>query len=168
MSEMADRKMWRGTLPWTKSCLVCGEDNPRGFHLRSRVEDGVVRLDYTTTPADVGYRDIVHGGIAITLLDEVMAWACIIATGRLCVAAEVSFRLRRPIGVGQRVCAEAPLPQGHSRLLTVESRLVDDGGQVLVLGQGKFVPMAGDVARLRGEDFVAHTVSIPAEQIIKA
>jgi hypothetical protein len=35
-----------GTLPWTKSCFVCGEANRRGLRLRSRVENGVVVLTY--------------------------------------------------------------------------------------------------------------------------
>jgi len=166
MTDLAERKNWTGNLPWTRSCLVCGEDNPRGLRLRSRLEKGVVCLEYTTCASDVGYRDIVHGGIAITLLDEVMAWACIVATGRLCVAAEVSFRLKRPIAVNQRIRAEAALPAVHSRLLAVEGRLVDEAGHPLVVGNSKFVPMPGEAAALRVTDFVASPDTIPAERIL--
>jgi len=27
-------------LPWTRSCFVCGEQNPIGLNLRFRIEDG--------------------------------------------------------------------------------------------------------------------------------
>ena len=95
-----------GALPWTRSCFVCGQDNPHGLHLRSRIENGRVMLDYTPREADLGYKHIVHGGIAITLLDEVMTWASIVAARRICVAAELATRLKKPIHVGQTLRVE--------------------------------------------------------------
>ena len=68
-----------GTLPWTKSCFVCGQENPHGLHLKCRVDDGQVILEYTTQERDLGWRSIVHGGIVMTLMDEVMTWAAILA-----------------------------------------------------------------------------------------
>ena len=61
-----------GTLPWTKTCFVCGEDNPNGLRLRSRVEGDRIVLSHVTRDSDLGYRHLVHGGISMTLLDEVM------------------------------------------------------------------------------------------------
>ena len=65
-AEMPTRAL-QGVLPWTKSCFVCGEQNPRGLHLRSRVEGELVIIDYTPRETDLGYRQIVHGGIAMTM-----------------------------------------------------------------------------------------------------
>lgn len=105
-----------GVLPWTKSCFVCGEQNPRGLQLRSRIENGKIVLDYTTRAEDVGYRHIVHGGIAMTLLDEVMTWAAIVETGKMCVAAEMSTRLKEPIEVGASLRIEANVTKANRRV----------------------------------------------------
>jgi acyl-coenzyme A thioesterase PaaI-like protein len=143
-----------GTLPWTKSCFVCGEDNPRGLRLRSRVEDGRVRLNYRTRMSDVGYRHIVHGGIAATLLDEVMTWAAILETERICVAAEFSVRLKAPLEVEQHILAEAWITRGSSRICYVESHILADNSTVLLKGSGKYMPMPGEQVALCDKDFV--------------
>ena len=110
----------QGALPWTRSCFVCGQDNPHGLHLRSRIENGRVMLDYTPREADLGYKHIVHGGIAITLLDEVMTWASIVAARRICVAAELATRLKKPIRVGQTLRVEGWVIRQTSRLILTE------------------------------------------------
>ena len=93
-------------LPRTRSCFVCGVENPHGLHTHSRVEGERVVIEYTARECDCGYRRLVHGGIAMTLLDEAMTWAAILAAGRMCVAAELTTRLRRPMTAGDRLRIE--------------------------------------------------------------
>ena len=143
-----------GTLPWTRSCFVCGENNPHGLHLKSRVDNGRVALDYTTREADLGYRHIVHGGIAMTLLDEVMTWAAIVDVRRACVAAEISVRLRKPIRVGQRLRVEGAIEARKSKILLTCGEIKDETGQVLATASGKYVPMPSDQVSLCTKDFV--------------
>jgi len=144
-----------GVLPWTRSCLVCGESNTRGFRLKSRMEDGRVVLDYTTRETDLGWRHLVHGGIAMTLLDEVMTWAAIVALRRPCVAAEMTTRLRRPIRVGQALRVQGEVTARRSRLVTTGGVILDEGGRALVTAAGKYVPMPSADEGTYTEDFVA-------------
>lgn len=143
-----------GNLPWTRSCFVCGQDNPHGLRLKSRVEDGRVVIDYTTREADLGYRHIVHGGIAMTLLDEVMTWAAILAARRVCVAAEMTSRLKQPIRVGRALRVEGWVVKAASRLLLTEGVIRDPDGAELMTAAGKYMPMPEDQLRLAEKDFV--------------
>ncbi|MBM4143053.1 MAG: PaaI family thioesterase [Lentisphaerae bacterium] len=145
----------RGILPWTRACFVCGQDNVRGLRLKSRVQDGVIFLEYTTRPADLGYRHIVHGGISMTLLDEVMTWAAILACRRACVAAEMTARLKQPLVVGQTLRVEGRISGGRARLALTDGEIRDAGGRILVTATGKYVPMSRTDAALSAEDFVA-------------
>lgn len=155
-----------GTLPWTRSCFVCGQDNPHGLHLRSRIEDGRVILDYTPREADLGYRHIVHGGIAITLLDEVMTWASIVAARRVCVAAELTTRLKKPIRVGQLLRVEGWVTRQTSRLILTEGVLLDSSGQPLLTAEGKYMPMPKDQIELTQKDFVISPEAISPDEIV--
>jgi uncharacterized protein (TIGR00369 family) len=155
-----------GTLPWTRSCFVCGQDNPHGLHLRSRIENGRVILDYTPREADLGYKFIVHGGIAITLLDEVMTWASIVAVRRVCVAAELTARLKKPIRVGQKLRAEGWVTRQTGRLLLTEGALLDSDGQPLLSAQGKYMPMPKDQVELTAKDFVISPEAIHPGEIV--
>ena len=137
-----------GILPWTRSCFVCGQDNPHGLHLRSRVENGRVILDYAPREADLGYKHIVHGGIAITLLDEVMTWSAIVATRRVCVAAELTTRLKKPIRVGQTLRVEGWVTRQTSRLILTEGAFLDSGVQPPLTAEGKYMPMPKDQIEL--------------------
>ena len=155
-----------GTLPWTRSCFVCGQDNPHGLRLRSRVEGDRVALDYTTREADLGYRHLVHGGITMTLLDEVMTWAAIIASQRACVAAELTVRLRKPIVVGQRLRVEGWVTAAKGRLLTAEGVVCHETRQVLASASGKHMPMSPDQFRLCAKDFVISPDSIHPDRLM--
>lgn len=143
-----------GTLPWTRTCFVCGIENPNGLHLRSRVEGDRVVLNHLTRESDLGYRHLVHGGISMTLLDEVMTWAGILTLQKACVAAELTVRLKRPVSVGQSLRIEGWIT-GERRILTLaEGRVLDGRGEVLATATGKYVPMPEKERHLCVKDFV--------------
>lgn len=154
-----------GTLPWTKSCFVCGEDNAHGLRLKSRVEKGRVMLDYVAREADLGYRHIVHGGILATLLDEVMTWAAILSVRRVCVAAELTTRLKQPVRVGARLRVEGWVARKSSRLILVEGRILDERGAVMAEAEGKYMPMPAAQAELTEKDFVVSPDAIHPSRV---
>jgi acyl-coenzyme A thioesterase PaaI-like protein len=158
--------MPEGVLPWTKSCFVCGEDNPHGLRLKSRVENGRVVLDYTIREADRGYRSIVHGGITMTLLDEVMTWSAIIASRRLCVAAELTVRLKSPLSVGQSVRVEGVATEAKGRLVLTKADVLDADGCMLASATGKYVPMPPEHAQSWGEDFVSDPSGLSPDALL--
>lgn len=163
------RGLPNGPLPWTKSCLVCGEHNARGFHLRSRLENGIVIAEYVTKPHDVGYKHLVHGGIIMTLLDELMTWAAILETGKVCVAAEMTSRLREPVGVGHRLRIEAWVSKNARRIILTEGRALDaETGTILNEATGKYIPVVSEQATLHATDFVHDPSTIQPEKILGA
>ncbi len=155
-----------GVLPWTRSCFVCGAENPHGLRLRSQVAAGRVFLEYTPRPEDVGYRHIVHGGIGMTLVDEVMTWAAILATGRLCVAAEMTTRLKQPMRVGQPVRVEGWVAQAGSRLCRTVGHILDAAGTVLLDAQGKYMPMPASAISLCDKDFIFSPETIRPDAVV--
>lgn len=154
-----------GVLPWTRSCFVCGEANPHGLRLKSRHERGLVVLQYAPREEDRGWRELVHGGIATTLLDEVMTWAAILRARQPCVAAALSVRLLRPIRVGQPLRVTGSITHGNPRLMQAGGQILDASGELLIEATGKFVPMRRDVAALCAADFVECPDAIPVQRI---
>ncbi len=140
-------------LPRTRHCFVCGLENAEGFRLRLRVEGNVVVADYDAAPADNGYRNIVHGGIAMTLMDEAMTWAAILATRSICVAAEILTRFRRPMPVGDRYRVEGRVVRADRRLVLTEGRVLDAEGRECSAATGKYMPRGEARAALSEIDF---------------
>jgi acyl-coenzyme A thioesterase PaaI-like protein len=154
-----------GILPWTRSCFVCGEDNPHGLRLRSRREGEWVILEYTPQPRDLGWRHLVHGGIAMTLLDEVMTWSAMLHARRACVAAEISVRLREPIRVGDPLTVRARVSAARARLTLTEGVIAAAGGTVAT-GTGKYLPMPAGGVPLCAEDFRHDDASLAPRDVI--
>ena len=163
-----ENKTVSGTLPWTKSCFVCGQDNPRGLQLKSRLDDGCVHLEYTTRETDLGWRHLVHGGLAMTLLDEVMTWSAMIAARCPCVAAELTVKLKRPIEVGRLLQVESMVPTEQGKLILTDAKILDTDGNLLAAASGKYVPMPTGGLSLCEDDFVTGPEAIDLAALFDA
>ena len=159
-------KTHSGILPWTKSCFVCGENNPHGLRLRSRLESGRIILEHEIREADVGYNRILHGGIAATLLDEVMTCAAIVASRKIFVAAEISIRLLGPIFVGEKIRVEGWVTKTGSRLCLTEGAIKNQEDKVLITAAGKFMRMRAAQVKHAQEDFVISPDAIHPKEIV--
>jgi hypothetical protein len=95
-------------------CFGCSPDHPVGFRLRFRHEGG----DVTTTlvPSDrlQGPPGVMHGGLVMTLADEIAAWTVIGLRERFGFTAAVQGKLHRPVRIGAFVVLDE---QGAERLL---------------------------------------------------
>src|ERR1043166_9592123 len=96
-------------LPYTKNCFVCGAHNPHGLHLRFRQVGREVHADFVPASQHAGFRDIVHGGIISTALDEAMFWAAACQMKRFCLAVELNVRFLKKVSVGQTLLIVAEL-----------------------------------------------------------
>jgi uncharacterized protein (TIGR00369 family) len=120
------------------TCFACGRNNPHGLQLPIVPADDGVALDWSVPARYTGWRDVVHGGIVSTILDELLAWACT-RRGTYSVTAELTVRFRRPLqcetpfrGFG-RVTAE------KGRVLFAESRITLPDGTLVAEATGKLM-----------------------------
>ncbi len=154
-------------LPWTKSCFVCGEDNEHGLQLKSMVkDDGTVIINYTPRECDKGWKHIMHGGIAMTLLDEVMTWAAMLDVKFACVSVEITTRMRRPISVGCPIIVSGKVDSSKSRMINTSAKITDREGVILATAVGKYMKMPADKVALCKDDFVWDDNTVLPDEII--
>jgi uncharacterized protein (TIGR00369 family) len=121
-------------------CFACGPDNPIGLHLRFEPDEGGVRARVVLEPEFQGWRDIAHGGIAMSLLDEAMAHAAGHA-GYRGVTASINVRFRKPVPLGKPLDVRGRVTWQRRNVLGVEASVHDETGTLLLDGEGKFVSM---------------------------
>lgn len=82
-------------------CFVCGDKNPEGLQLDWSLTDNDERLTTTFTPGKrwQGWKDVVHGGIVATILDEILVNHGVM-TGTPLVSVELNVRYRNPGSIG--------------------------------------------------------------------
>jgi uncharacterized protein (TIGR00369 family) len=135
-------------LPWSATCFVCGDDNPRGLDAKFRLEDdGRVRLETVVDHAFEGYGGHVHGGVVTAMLDETAGWAACVALGRLCLAIELTVKFRRPVPGGSKVVVLGEAIGKERRFFRAKSTMTDESGKVLATAEGRFMPVAEEIHR---------------------
>ena len=141
-------------LPYTKNCFVCGTQNEHGLHLRFRWEGNEVLADFTPAAHHAGFRDIIHGGIISTALDEAMFWAAACATKRFCLAVELNVRFSRKVAVGETYLLVAQLDADRGRVWESSAELRDTAGKVYARSTCKQMPIDVPAMRHAAVDFL--------------
>lgn len=141
-------------LPYTKSCFVCGSQNPHGLGLRFRIAGNEVHGDFTPKPEHAGFRGIIHGGIISTVLDEVMIWAASVTQKRFCVAADLNVRFLKRVSVGQKYLIVGKLEADRGRIWESSGELRDEAGVVCARATSKQVPLKLADMKEMTEDFL--------------
>ncbi len=120
-------------------CFVCGKNNPDGLRLDFRKIDNKVVAEFYPSKKFQGYKDIIHGGIITTILDEAMVKACIM-NGINAVTAEINVRFLRALLTGNSSIVEAWIVSQNPKLIEAESVLKDMDNNILARGRAKLIP----------------------------
>lgn len=109
-------------------CFVCGQSNPDSLR-------AVIEMDREHKSASCrivldkrfqGWREIVHGGILATMLDEVSAYAGK-TVARHVVTVEMTVRYKKPVKTGQEVLVTAAVIGQRKKILEISAKLEVDG-----------------------------------------
>ena len=119
------------------NCFACGRENPVGLKVLQQRADGCSRLTWSPDSLYEGYRNVIHGGIVSTLLDEAMAYAAL-SLVKNCATAEMQVRFHKPVSTTGEVVIEGRVIDRRGRVVRTEARLLQDGTQK-ASATGKFV-----------------------------
>lgn len=125
-------------------CIVCGRADQCGLGLRfSLRDDGSVEASFECGERFQGYKGLIHGGVATSLLDGAMT-NCLFAHDIVAVTAEMTVRFRHPIALDVPVTVRAHITRSQNPLHIVEAQILQ-AGQVKAKANGKFMekPLPG-------------------------
>lgn len=124
-----------------------------GLKLRFQTDGRIVECRFRPRAEHVGFQRTVHGGLIGAVLDEIMVWACAVQTRRFSYCAEMTVRFRHPARPGSELRAIGEmLANRRGRIFEARAHIQDETGQVLAVGEGKYVPVAlTDLAGMEGE-----------------
>lgn len=128
----------RYTLEDDNFCFVCGEKNPLGFHLTFSLQEGKAVTEFIPAKVHQGYKDIVHGGIISTLLDETIVKAALLR-GIPAITAEITVRFRNPLMVGEKAIIEASIVKINKKLIEVSANMKKKDNTLVAEAHAKLV-----------------------------
>jgi acyl-coenzyme A thioesterase PaaI-like protein len=113
-------------------CFCCGPKNPIGLKLEfETTADGRMRTIWTPRKEHQGFKDIVHGGLVATVLDEVMV-RLLYLRGISAVTAGMETKWIEPVRWGRPYRFEGWIVQDRGRAVITEAEafLVETEGRV--------------------------------------
>lgn len=126
----------------SNGCFVCGPGNPIGLKLQFRLDGDVCRSEFTSKDVHAGYKDVTHGGIVFSLLDDVMAnWLWL--QGIQCMTAKADVRYRGELPIGTPVRLEGRCVRRKGRLAIMEGKVIrQDDDSVVAEATASFMTRA--------------------------
>jgi uncharacterized protein (TIGR00369 family) len=125
-------------IPKYSGCFVCGDQNEIGLKAVFEYDGSVARTKVTARRMFEGYKDIFHGGILSTLLDEVMIKA-ILAEDILAVTAELTVKFKAPVPIGETLTFTGQITERRRRLFLTEGEAVGRDGTIYATATGKYI-----------------------------
>ena len=138
--------------PYTKlegyNCFGCSPGNDLGLQLHFYEEGEFVKSVWKPKPHFAGYKNILHGGIQATLLDEIASWAVQIKLKTAGVTANLDLRYRKPVFVDKgEITLQAKIEEFSKRIANVQVALINADGNICCDGIVKYFVYPEQIAR---------------------
>jgi len=139
----------------SKMCFVCGENND--FGLRAEFyETDKNELVAMITPSEQhqGYPGRMHGGIAATILDEIMARAITIGKDEQLwgVTLELKTKFRKPVPLGEELKVVGRVTNEGTRSFEGTAEIILPNGETAVSAEGKYIKL--NTEKIANDQFV--------------
>jgi uncharacterized protein (TIGR00369 family) len=123
-------------------CFVCGPDNECGLKATFRtVESGDVEGFFIPDSRHCGYEGMVHGGVLMGFMDEVLGRLAI-ARDKLFLTHTLEVTFRKAAAPDRPLKAVAREINWSRRKFTAEGTLTDEEGDVIATAMGTFLIMS--------------------------
>jgi acyl-coenzyme A thioesterase PaaI-like protein len=133
-------------LPSSRSCFVCGKENPIGLKVRfERTPEGVQAKVRPAVHFE-GFDGVLQGGIVTGLMDDAMWFAIFASSGTVTMTAELVVRFKAPVPVDTPLVVTAKMIEQRRALASCAASIAAEDGRVLAEATGRFLPAPKPIA----------------------
>jgi len=128
-------------------CFVCGQENEIGLKARFFWDGEKAVCDIIADEIYAGYKNIFHGGIVATLLDEIMIKA-LLAEDIFAVTAEITVRYKKPVYSGDKLHFEGWKTGERGIVYFTEGRAVNQNSETVAEATAKYVKPKKELSKM--------------------
>ena len=121
-------------------CFACGKNNASGLRLDFTYSEDGLSAETVFKPGEIhqGWQGIVHGGMIMTVLDEVMAKAAV-HTGLQVVTAEMTVKLKQPARTGEPLRCRGTISEVKKKIVYARASAFRPEGSLIAEATAKLV-----------------------------
>lgn len=120
-------------------CFGCSPNNEIGLQLEFWEEGDEVIAKWKPRKTLEGFRDVLHGGIQATLMDELASWVVQTRCKTVGVTASMEITYRRPVLVSAgEITIRGRVKEAGTRMATIETELLGNDGRLCAAAVVKY------------------------------
>jgi uncharacterized protein (TIGR00369 family) len=124
-------------------CFVCGTQNGAGLQLEFElIGDDRIRTEFTPPKRFQGWKDVLHGGIIATILDEVMVNGAYLRQ-IMAVTTKLQITLRHPAAIGERLIFYGQILKQGTRTVNMKAWAEGKDGRIVAEATGLLMKIRG-------------------------
>jgi acyl-coenzyme A thioesterase PaaI-like protein len=127
-------------------CFACGARNPIGIRMQVKyLEDIAAAESILTLPKEFqGWQEVIHGGILVTLLDEIMMHAIWHFAGAG-VTLGIDVQFRQPLAPAAMILVRGRITETKGRRLKAKGEIIRQADNRLIANSlGRFLLLPKD------------------------
>jgi uncharacterized protein (TIGR00369 family) len=129
-------------------CFGCSPDNPQGLKMEFYEEGEMVVCHWIPVHHFGGYKNVLHGGIQATLLDEIAAWTVQVKLRTAGVTASIDLKYKRPVFTDKgNLLLKAFIEKVEKQIVFVKTELYDHQHKLCCEGIVKYFIYPEKIAR---------------------
>lgn len=128
-------------------CFGCASTNPSGLRLEMLLADDALTAPVVFGGDHASYPGVVHGGIVLTALDEVMGNLLVGRHDVVTFTVSLRARFLAPVLVGSPYQLVARMAAPPGRLYKVHGELWDVDGVAMATAEAAYAPISDEQAR---------------------
>lgn len=121
-------------------CFACGKNNDKGLGLEFEYKDNEASCIFIPQKEHQGWRDVIHGGIIATVLDEAMA-KLIIKNYSFGVTSNMEIRFLRPAKVGEVLTVTGSVKKADGNKVNAYSVIKNARNKIVASCKANYVLM---------------------------
>ena len=133
------------------NCFGCSTNNSVGLQMKFWWNERVVRSKLVVPDHLCGWNRLIHGGVASTILDEVMSWATIYSRKQMVMTKNMTIEFIKPIQIGDEIMAEGQVKEatGKHEVIT-EGFIYNREKELCAKSTGHFVTFSHKIGKRMG------------------
>jgi len=130
------------------NCFGCSPDNEIGLRLSFIDEGDYLIAEWEPTAHFQGYKNVLHGGIQATLIDEIASWFVYVKMKTAGVTSKLEVRYKKPVYTDKgKIKLRAKLQQQRRNLADIDVELFDNQGQLCATGVAQYFIFSEKIAK---------------------
>lgn len=128
-------------------CFGCSSNNEHGLQMQFSEEGEDIVSQWSPSKRFQGYKNVLHGGIQATLMDEIASWCVQIRMKTAGVTSNLNIRYRKPVYTSEKnITLRSRIDQHRRNLVDVKVELYNETGELCAEAVATYFTFPRDVA----------------------